>query len=528
VFNEGLLSTYKKAIKRKVHLVSVSWIEECKNAQTIVSERLYPPFDMAKYESPHLLKRFRKVKSLQPDFEDVGEEKIKKKRQKKLVSDAKENEPEIEVPEAQNYKKQIKVPEFLQNVSNENGLVRTLLSVADIGPEYEKIVNRPVSPTLSDEEDFSIPLAVRLLRKILTPQTSPELTSSREETSDRLKMTPVLSDGSATPGAENIQETPKRQCGRDLQRRNKDLSCSFTCGKDTDTGAEVGIGSFNVNTERNNLSQSLSQSPAVGGFDNVPLAKPVRNILSCSKGSATKAEKQRISAAKLWTVTGSVADNVEKSGRNEVQGGKKRKHSTTENIIVQNSNYKSGNQCESHPLNIENSTVGMFSSELVNKEDQFPNDVSTGTTVSEKTLGKKRKLLPLQRFNSPEMLDVSAVTEEPCVSSVLCPYTTEEKTTGRRKRKALLIAGETSAMELTSCVPSTSTMKAQKHSRQFRKKFDSTSSGKHEAVSKVSFSTSRNSSDEFVRTAEVSTLEKPRKILERRLPSLVCTGLHRQ
>ncbi|XP_021939001.1 uncharacterized protein LOC110839260 isoform X3 [Zootermopsis nevadensis] len=529
VFNEGLLSTYKKAIKRKVHLVSVSWIEECKNAQTIVSERLYPPFDMAKYESPNLLKKFRKAKSLQPDFENV-EEKIKKRRQKKFVSDIKENEPEIELLEEHTCKKQIKVPEFLQNVSNENGLVRTLLSVADIGPEYEKIVNRPVSPTLSEEEDFSIPLAVRLLRKILTPQPSPELTSSREGAADRLKMASSVDDMSISPGASNIQETPKRQCGQDLQRRNKVLPCSFMDGKDTDTadtGAEVGINNFNVTTQRNNLSQSLSESPALSRSGKVSLAKPVRNILLCSKDSGAKNDKCNMSSAKLHTTTGGVADSMIKSGKNEVRKGEKRKRSTMENIIVENSDYKSGNQCENHPVNTENLRAGMFSSVSMNKEDQFPDDMCGGATVSKITLRKKRKLLPLQQLNSPDMLDVSADTEETCVPSVQCPYTPEGKTTGRKKRKTLLVAGETSAMELTSCVPSTSTLKVLKCSRQIHKKFDSSSNEKHEFVSQVSLSYSRSCVDEFIRIPELPAVEKPHKILERKLPSLVCTGLHR-
>lgn len=531
VFNDGLLSTYKKAIKRNVHLVSVSWIEACKNAQTIVSERLYPPFDMAKYESPYLLKRFRKVKSLQPNFEDTGEQKIKKRRQKKLVSVVKETEQENELPETWNFKKQIKVPEFLQNASNENGLVKTLLSVADIGPEYEKVVNRPVSPTLSEEEDFSIPLAVRLLRKILTPQSSPESTSSRAEAADRLQMTPVTNFASTAPGASDVQETPKRQCGQDLQGRNEDLSCNFTSYNDTDTEAEVSIQSCNANNERNNLFQPLSESPTLVRSDKVSLAKPVKNILSCSKGSGTKSDRYSMSSAKLSTTTGIVEDSVDKSGKNEVRKGKKRKHSTMVNVIAGNSNNKSVNECENQPLNTENVTVRMFSSESVNKEDQFPNDTSSHFTVSKRKSVGRRRLLPLQQSNSPEMLDVSAVTEDASVLSVQCPYTPERKIARRKKRKTLLVGGETSAMELTACVPSTSTLKTQKHSRTIDKKLDSSSNKEHEAVSKVSSSSSRSSSDDFISTAKLPALDKenkPQKVVKKKLPSLVCTGLHRQ
>jgi hypothetical protein len=543
VFNEGLLSTYKKAIKREVHLVSVSWIEECKKAQTIVSERLYPPFDMEKYESPNLFKRFRKVRSLQPDYDDMGEQKMKKRRRKKLVADIKENEPEIKLPEALTYKKPIKVPEFLQNISIENGLVRTLLSVADIGPEYEKIVNRPDSPTLSEEEDFSIPLAVRLLRKILTPQSSPELTSSRGESIDGLKTALVTNGVCSAPGSAGIQETPKRQCGQDVQKKNRGLSYDFASDKNTDRGAEIGNANIeicNANTEIYNLSQSSLKSPTLGGSAKASVTKSRKilgkKILSCSKGSDAKSDKCSMSSAKFRTATG-ITDSVEKSDlENKIWKGKKRKRDTVENVTVENSNYKSGNQSEvsnskvievyeNQRVNTENLTAGMCSLQSANNEDQFRNNISSGTAVSKATSARRRKLLPLQQFNSPEVLelDVSAVTEEANFLSLQCPYVSERETAGHKERKALLPAGETSGMELTPCAPSTAISETRKH-RQVYEKFGFTSNKKRETVSRVPYS-SRSSLDEF-RTAEQEN--KPRKILEKKLPSLVCTSLHRQ
>lgn len=547
VFNEGLWSTYKKAVKKGVHLVSVLWIEECKIAQTIVSERLYPPFDMAKYESPNLFKRFRKVRSFQPDFEDMGEQKIKRRR-KKFVSNVKENEPEIELPEALTYKKQIKVPDFLQNISNENGLVRTLLSVADIGPEYEEIVNRPSSPTPSEEEYFSIPLAVQLLRRILTPQSSPELSSSREEAADRLKVTPGTDGVSSAEGVDDIRETPKRQHGQDVKRRNRNLSYNFVRDENVVTGAEVGSADTeicNLNTERNNSSESSPESPTFGRSYEVPLGKhckvPVKNNLLCNRASETKIDKPSMSSAELGTTTGNT-DSIQKSDqKNEVQKGKKQKCNTVENIIIGNSNNGSSmlsevsnlkiiEVCESQQVDTESLTAGLCSSQSLNKEDQFPNDVSSDTTVSKQTSVRKRKLLPLQQFNSPEVLDVSAVMDDSLLS-VQCPYTAEGETIEQKQRKALLFAGETDAMELTPCVSSTSILKTQKH-RQIHKEFDFSHNEKHgtDTVSKVAFS-SRNSSHDFFTVSDMPKLKrknKPQKMLERKLPSLVCTGLHRQ
>ncbi|PNF38887.1 hypothetical protein B7P43_G09913, partial [Cryptotermes secundus] len=444
---------------------------------------------MAKYESPNLLKRFRKVRSLQPDYDDMGEQKLKRRRQKKLVADIKENEPEIKLPEALTYKKPIKVPEFLQNVSNENGLVRTLLSVADIGPEYEQIVNRPDSPTLSEEEDFSIPLAVRLLRKILSPQSSPELTS-REKSIDGLKTARVKNGVCSAPGSASLQETPKRQCGQEIQRRNRDLSCNFASDKNTDRRAENGntdIGICNADTKIYDLPQSSSKSPTLGGSDKVLITKPrkmlARNTLSCNKGSEAKNDKYSMSSAKFETTTDTACSAQKSDLENKVRKGKKRKHDTMDNVTVENSNYKSGNQSEvsnskvidvyeKEPVNTENLAVGMCSLQSANSESQFQNNISSDTAVSKETSVKKRKLLSLQQFNSSELLelDASAVTEEASFLSLQYPYVTERETGEQKARKAYLPAGETTDLKLTPCAPSTSTSETRRR-RQVHKKF---------------------------------------------------------
>lgn len=70
VFNEGLPSTYKKAKKMKCHLVSVLWIEACKEELAKVCEAGYPPIGQQVYENPQSLKNFKKLKSMQPDFDE--------------------------------------------------------------------------------------------------------------------------------------------------------------------------------------------------------------------------------------------------------------------------------------------------------------------------------------------------------------------------------------------------------------------------------------------------------------------------
>ena len=89
VFKEGSLATYNKAKKLGLFIVSVNWIEACKNAKTLVSESLYPTMNQDKYDSPGLFPRLRKTKSLQPktdeEFSKIIEAKAKRVLKKKLA-----------------------------------------------------------------------------------------------------------------------------------------------------------------------------------------------------------------------------------------------------------------------------------------------------------------------------------------------------------------------------------------------------------------------------------------------------------
>ena len=92
VFKEGSLSTYNKAKKLGLHLVSVNWIEACKKAKNRVSEDLYPPMNQEKYDSPGLFPKLRKTKSLQPksdeEFAKMIEAKTKRIMKKKLANES--------------------------------------------------------------------------------------------------------------------------------------------------------------------------------------------------------------------------------------------------------------------------------------------------------------------------------------------------------------------------------------------------------------------------------------------------------
>ncbi|KAK3921341.1 Microcephalin [Frankliniella fusca] len=77
IFNEGSPTTLRLAKEQGCHLVSVLWIDECKKLRALAPEDEHPPLNMQRYEQPGNLKKYRKMKSLQPDFEDgKGEERL--------------------------------------------------------------------------------------------------------------------------------------------------------------------------------------------------------------------------------------------------------------------------------------------------------------------------------------------------------------------------------------------------------------------------------------------------------------------
>ncbi|KAL5020553.1 hypothetical protein ScPMuIL_003445 [Solemya velum] len=71
IFKEGSKRTKNRAQKKKLHLVSVLWVDSCKQKQQHVSERLFPASIPDEKSTPGYIKALKKSKSMQPnDFEE--------------------------------------------------------------------------------------------------------------------------------------------------------------------------------------------------------------------------------------------------------------------------------------------------------------------------------------------------------------------------------------------------------------------------------------------------------------------------
>lgn len=59
VFKNGSMATLKRAKLLNVHLVSVLWVEACKNSKTKMCEKLFPVYTKSEYShSPRVFRRF--------------------------------------------------------------------------------------------------------------------------------------------------------------------------------------------------------------------------------------------------------------------------------------------------------------------------------------------------------------------------------------------------------------------------------------------------------------------------------------
>jgi hypothetical protein len=59
IFHEGLYSVYEKAVEQNAHLINLTWIEKCKEANILVPEKDFPVKCKEFYEDPNFKKPYQ-------------------------------------------------------------------------------------------------------------------------------------------------------------------------------------------------------------------------------------------------------------------------------------------------------------------------------------------------------------------------------------------------------------------------------------------------------------------------------------
>ena len=165
VFKEGSLTTYNRAKKLGIHIVSATWVEECRKQRAHLNESQYPCVSKEKYDSPGLFPKLRKLKSMQPktdeEFNRAIDIKVKRARQRKEKQNAMTAPPKLS---------QARAP-LLQETPPKAG--KSVL--AEILHEYETAASSPAaaksfvgdSSSPCTSEDLDTPFAQRIVRKML-------------------------------------------------------------------------------------------------------------------------------------------------------------------------------------------------------------------------------------------------------------------------------------------------------------------------------------------------------------------------
>nr|CAD7455205.1 unnamed protein product [Timema tahoe] len=198
VFKEGLMSTYKKAIKWNIPLVSLMWIEESKKNGKVVPEKLFPPYNMEAYESPDPFNKIKRVRRWRLSLED---DTPKKSRRVKEVcvedkTDLIESNAVCPFATTETMLEKVFGKDWRMNKHANSGLL-ALKSVTDL-EELEEALTKSSSPT-SDDENYT-PLGIRLFRRIISSDESDkdEAAASKQERGKKRKLLPLTQSSSPT------------------------------------------------------------------------------------------------------------------------------------------------------------------------------------------------------------------------------------------------------------------------------------------------------------------------------------------
>uniref|UniRef100_U5ELM8 Putative cyclin-like f-box n=1 Tax=Corethrella appendiculata TaxID=1370023 RepID=U5ELM8_9DIPT len=148
IFKDGLVSTYQKAKKMNIPIVSILWIDSCKRQKQIVDPAKFPISNLHRYENPDLYKKIRRQKSMQPNADMIANGLIGAKKPNKKAVVSTKLSPKAKIPTIRRRKDGLdKILEDFQNeILNTPDKVDEEDEIIMAGPLrlLEKIRNSPL------------------------------------------------------------------------------------------------------------------------------------------------------------------------------------------------------------------------------------------------------------------------------------------------------------------------------------------------------------------------------------------------
>lgn len=129
VFKDGLNSTYTKAKKMEIPVVSVLWIEACRKLLILADPNKYPISNLERYENPELFKRVKRPKVMTPKLNMTQVSRFS------LSSKGIENESKV-----------VSTPREQQvHNANPSGSVKIETKTVNVNKESDKTMHKPVA-----------------------------------------------------------------------------------------------------------------------------------------------------------------------------------------------------------------------------------------------------------------------------------------------------------------------------------------------------------------------------------------------
>ena len=235
IFKDGSLSIYNKAKKLGIHIVSVTWIEACRNDGTRLPEANYPCSNVERYENPGLFPKLRKAKSMQPKDPDEfmrtvelrldRREKAKQRTAEKLK--AKEQAEKERLYNPFTYRVRHPIPDYYYNSPTLNDSKHKGDKKYDVLEMLEEASSSPMLPVPNSQNQIS---ATKDDNKGLSPDKRHSNTCSKtlrggEILPGALTPSPCTSDDLNTPFLKRLADRISR---RSLADHNSKHTPSYT------------------------------------------------------------------------------------------------------------------------------------------------------------------------------------------------------------------------------------------------------------------------------------------------------------
>lgn len=217
IFKDGLLSTYKNAVKAGIPVINILWIDACISIGRLADTSKFKISNLDRYEHPELYKRMRRQKSMQPELSSFIIPDRKKSMTQELTPKRVENRSETIIEQDDEG-----MELTLQNTSTSITAVASMeittpLSELDrMKQQYRRLTT--FTPDPMEQTGFMAKLAVDRRRTLFTPQVS--------KLSDQT-LTPENSNGFSHDSSNTIVFNSTNRIAKSTRRSVFDLSMNL-------------------------------------------------------------------------------------------------------------------------------------------------------------------------------------------------------------------------------------------------------------------------------------------------------------